>query len=227
MALPKFHFDTEFHTAGDVVSQAARGRVKKTLTQDELDQLRAEAHGEGLKSGETRALEAVAQSVKETAAVIRHTLSQTQRDIEKVREEAAQIAFVVARKLVPIALDALPAADVERALRDAIHQAIGEPRVVLRANPRVIEALNGQLAEIALEEGYEGRLVGVAYWRSLGRCGHQAQRAGSRSRFRRARHGFCGARQIRDGSEPASEARQGHHCRTRPQSRRSHRYLRQ
>src|SRR5438876_1071255 len=45
---------------------------------------------------------------------------------------------------------------------DAIHQAIGEPRVVLRANPRVIEALNGQLSEIAHEEGYEGRLVAAA-----------------------------------------------------------------
>jgi flagellar assembly protein FliH len=162
MALPKFDFDTEFRGAGDVVSNAARGRLKKTLTEDELDQLRADAHSEGLKSGETRALEAVAQGVKETAAVIRQTLAQTQRDIEKVREEAAQIAFVVARKLVPIALDALPAADVEQALRETLHQAIGEPRVVLRANPRVIEALNGQLAEIAHEEGYEGRLVAAA-----------------------------------------------------------------
>ena len=162
MALPKFHFDTEFRSEGEIVSHAARGRVKRMLTQDELDQLQAEARSEGLKSGETRALEAVAQGVKETAAVIRQALSQTQRDIEKVREEAAQIAFVVARKLVPIALDALPAADVERALRDAIHQAIGEPRVVLRANPRVIEALNGQLTEIAHEEGYEGRLVAAA-----------------------------------------------------------------
>jgi flagellar assembly protein FliH len=162
MAPPKFHFDTEFRSDGDVISHAARGRVKKMLTQDELDQLQADARSEGLKSGETRALEAVAQGVKETAAAIRQALSQTQRDIEKVREEAAQIAFVVARKLVPIALDAMPAADVERALRDAIHQAIGEPRVVLRANPRVIEALNGQLAEIAHEEGYEGRLVAAA-----------------------------------------------------------------
>lgn len=162
MAPPKFHFDTEFRSEGDVVSHAARGRVKKTLTQDELDQLRAEARSEGLKSGETRALEAVAQGVRETAAAIRQTLSQTQRDIEKVREEAAQLACVVARKLVPVALDALPAADVERALRDAIHQAIGEPRVVLRANPRVIDALNGHLAEIAHEEGYEGRLVAAA-----------------------------------------------------------------
>jgi pyridoxal/pyridoxine/pyridoxamine kinase len=84
MALPKFDFDTEFRGAGDVVSNAARGRLKKTLTEDELDQLRADAHSEGLKSGETRALEAVAQGVKETAAVIRQTLAQTQRDIEKV-----------------------------------------------------------------------------------------------------------------------------------------------
>jgi flagellar assembly protein FliH len=162
MSPPKFHFDTEFRSDGDVVSQAARSRLRKSLTQDELDQLRTEAWGEGSRSGEVRALEAVAQSAKEMAAAIRQALSQTRRDIEKIREEAAQIAFIVARKLVPLALDALPAADVECALREAIHQAIGEPRIVLRASPRVIEALNGHIAEIAHEEGYEGRVVAVA-----------------------------------------------------------------
>ncbi len=162
MSPPKFHFDTEFRSGGDVVSQAARSRVRKSLSQEELDQLRAEARSEGSSSGEVRALEAVAQGAKETATAIRQALSQTRRDIEKIREEAAQIAFVVARKLVPVALDALPAADVERALREAIHQAIGEPRIVLRAGPRVIEALNGHIAEIAHEEGYEGRVVAVA-----------------------------------------------------------------
>jgi flagellar assembly protein FliH len=162
MSPAKFRFDTEFRSEGDVVSQAARGRLKKTLTQEELDQLRAEARSEGLRSGEARALEAVAQGARETAAAIRQALSQTHRDIEKIREDAAQIAFVVARKLVPVALDALPAADVERALREAIHQAIGEPRIVLRASPRVIEALNGHIAEIAHEEGYEGRIVAAA-----------------------------------------------------------------
>ena len=159
MTPAKFHFDTEFRAGGDVVAQAARNRQKKSLTQEELDQLRADARSEGARSGEVRALEAVAQGAREAAAAIRQALVQCGRDVEKVREDAAQIAFAVARKLVPAALDALPAADVERALREAIHQAIGEPRVVLRANPRVIEALNGRMAEIAQEEGYEGRVV--------------------------------------------------------------------
>jgi flagellar assembly protein FliH len=159
MTPAKFHFDTEFRAGGEVVSQAARGRQKRSLSQEELDQLRAEARGEGARSGEVRALEGVAQGTREAAAAIRQALGQSHRDVESIREDAARIALAVARKLVPVALDALPAADVECALREAIHQAIGEPRIVLRASPRVIEALNGQLAEIAQEEGYEGRVV--------------------------------------------------------------------
>ena len=159
MTPAKFHFDTEFHSGSDVVSAAARGRQKKSLTQEELDRLRADAHSEGARAAEVRALEAVAQGAREAGAAIRQALAQSGRDIEKIRAEAAQIAFAVARKLVPAALDALPAADVERALREAIHQAIGEPRIVLRASPRVIEALNGHIAEIAQEEGFEGRIV--------------------------------------------------------------------
>jgi flagellar assembly protein FliH len=162
MTPAKFHFDTEFRSGGDVASPAARNRQKKSLTQEELDRLRADARNEGERSGEVRALEAVAQGAREAAEAIRRALAQTHRDIEKIREEAARIAFVVARKLVPAALDALPAADVERALREAIHQAIGEPRIVLRASPRVIEALNGHIAGIAHEEGYEGRVVAAA-----------------------------------------------------------------
>jgi flagellar assembly protein FliH len=159
MTPAKFHFDTEFHAGGEAVSAAARGRQKRSLTLEELDQLRADAHMEGARSGEVRALDAVAQGTREAAVAISHALMQSRHDVEKIREEAARIAIAVARKLVPAALNALPAADVEHALREAIHQAIGEPRIVLRASPRVIEALSGQLAEIAQEEGYEGRVV--------------------------------------------------------------------
>jgi flagellar assembly protein FliH len=159
MSPAKFHFDTEFCAAGDVVSRAARSRQKRSVSQEELDQLRADARSEGARSGEVRALEAVADGAREAARAVRQALAQSDQDAAARREEAARIAFVVARKLVPAALDALPAADVERALREAIHQAIGEPRVVLRASPRVIEVLNGHIAEIAQEEGYEGRVV--------------------------------------------------------------------
>jgi len=162
MAPAKFKFDTEFHNDGDRVSLAARARVRKTMTAEEIDQMCAQARSEGMKAGEARALEAVAQGTRDVAGILREALARTHNDIEYVRQEAAQLAVAVARKLVPVALDALPSADVELALREALHQGIGEPRIVLRANPRVIEALNGCIDEIAHEEGFDGRVIAAA-----------------------------------------------------------------
>jgi len=47
-------------------------------------------------------------------------------------------------------------------LREALHQAVAEPRVVLRAAPNVIEAIKDKLEEISADMGYEGRLVATA-----------------------------------------------------------------
>jgi len=162
MSPAKFKFDTEFRDDGDRVSMAARARAKRMLSADEIDQMCAKARAEGMKAGEARALEAVAQGTRDVAQILRQALERTHADIERVREEAAQIAFAVARKLAPMALEALPVADVELALRGAIHQAIGEPRIVLRAGARVIAALDGRIAEIAHEEGFEGRVIASA-----------------------------------------------------------------
>jgi flagellar assembly protein FliH len=162
MTPAKFKFDTEFHEEGDRVSMAARARTKKAWSQDEIDQMCAKARAEGMKAGEARALDAVAAATHDMAAMLREALARTHNDIEALRREAAEIAVAAARKLATLAVEALPSADVEQALRDVLHQAIGEPRVVLRASPRVIEALSEHLARIAHEEGYEGRVIASA-----------------------------------------------------------------
>ena len=68
----------------------------------------------------------------------------------------------MAKKIAPAALAALPAGDVEIALRQAMHQAIAEPRITLRAAPAVIAALEPRLTDIAHEEGYDGRVLFAA-----------------------------------------------------------------
>ena len=78
------------------------------------------------------------------------------------QHEAARLALAMARKIAPAALAALPAGDVEIALRQAMHQAIAEPRITLRAAPVVIAALEPRLTDIAHEEGYEGRVLFAA-----------------------------------------------------------------
>jgi flagellar assembly protein FliH len=154
----KYTFDTEFRSDGDVVAGAARGRQKKGLTQEEIDQLCAQARAEGTHAGEVRAQEAIAAGARDAAQALTAALGQLARDYEMLRSEAADIALAAARKLARSALAALPAAEVEAMLREAMHQAIGEPRIVLRAAPAVAEAISGQLTDIAHEEGYDGRV---------------------------------------------------------------------
>jgi flagellar assembly protein FliH len=154
----KFTFDTVFAAQVDVASDAARARQKKMLTQGELDKIRADAAIEGTKAAEVRALEAIAIGAKEAIAAVRQALASSSQEIETVRSQSVDIALAAARKLARAALASAPSEEIEAALREAMHQAIGEPRIVLRASPGLAEALERRIAEIAHEEGYDGRV---------------------------------------------------------------------
>ena len=158
----KFTFDTEFRAEGDLISNAARARQRKVFTQEEIDHMFSRARAEGMKSGQVRASEAVAAAVKDLCVIVRESMVTAGQEVDVLREEAARLALVSARKLAPVAIANLPQGDVEDALREAIHQAITEPRIVLRASQKVVDAIKDKLAEMALEQGYEGRIVATA-----------------------------------------------------------------
>ena len=151
----KFTFDTEFHGQENRQSQSAKARQKQTLSCEELEALKTLARIEGENSAAAR----VAEAVEGLAAQIRAALDESRAEIETLRNESAAVALAMAKKIAPAALAALPAGDVEIALRQAMHQAIGEPRITLRAAPAVALALKARLDEIAHEGGYEGRVM--------------------------------------------------------------------
>lgn len=155
----KFTFDTEFLGAEDRPAPAARARQKQTLTTEELDRMQAQARAEGASNAQARTTEALDRSIAALTISVRAALDQSHAEIEQLRDEAAQVALAMAKKIAPAALALLPAGDVEIALRQAMHQAIGEPRITLRTAPAVTEILQPRLADIAHEEGYEGRVL--------------------------------------------------------------------
>jgi flagellar assembly protein FliH len=157
-ATNKFTFDTEFRGQENRQAAAARARQKQTLTVEELDALKTLARIEGENSAAAR----VAAAVEDLTAQIRAALDDSHAEIEALRDEAARLALAMAKKIAPAALAALPTGDVEIALRQAMHQAIGEPRITLRAAPGVAEVLAPRLADIAHEEGYDGRVAMAA-----------------------------------------------------------------
>jgi len=158
-ATAKFTFDTEFRGASDVASDAARARQKKTLTIEEIETLRASAQAEGTQAASVRAAENIERTADALVMALRAALDRSHDEIENLRAEAAALALAAAKKIAPAALAALPAGDVENALREAMHQAIGEPRITLRAAPDVTAALEGKVEAIAHEEGYDGRVI--------------------------------------------------------------------
>ena len=155
----KFTFDTEFSGGDDRQAPAAQARQKQTLTIEELENLKTLARHEGASSAEIRAAEALERGIAALTISVRAALDTSHAEIEVIRDEAARLALAMARKIAPAALAALPSGDVEIALRQAMHQAIAEPRITLRAAPAVIQALEPRLNDIAHEEGYDGRVM--------------------------------------------------------------------
>jgi flagellar assembly protein FliH len=155
----KFTFDTEFSGNEDRRAPCAHARQKQTLTTEELEKLQAAARSEGENNAQVRAAEALERSIAALTISIRAALDTSHAEIEVLRDEAARLALTMAKRIAPAALAALPAGDVEIALRQAMHQAIAEPRITLRAAPAVTEVLESRLAGIAQEEGYEGRVL--------------------------------------------------------------------
>jgi flagellar assembly protein FliH len=158
----KFTFDTEFAGGESRQAPAAQARQKQTLTTEELENLKTLARHEGANGAQIRAAEALERGIAALTISVRAALDTSHAEIEALRDEAARLALAMARKIAPAALAALPAGDVEIALRQAMHQAIAEPRITLRAAPAVIEVLEPRLSDIAHEEGYDGRVLFAA-----------------------------------------------------------------
>jgi len=156
---PKFTFDTEFTGSQDRRAPAAQARQKQTLTIEELENVKAAARSEGESSAQARATDALERTIAALTISVRAALDISHAEIDQVRDDAARLGMAMAKKIAPAALAALPAGDVEAALRQAMHQAIAEPRITLRAAPAVTEVLESRLADIAHQEGYEGRVL--------------------------------------------------------------------
>jgi flagellar assembly protein FliH len=159
MNAPKYTFDIEFRPEGDLVSNAARARQKKVYTHEEIDALSSRAREQGMKAGQVRAAESMAQETTKIVEHLKNVLARSSKATDEVRQEAAMLALGAARKLASSAVGAFPAGEVEEVLRAAMHQAIAEPRIVLTASPKVAEVLKAKIAEIANEEGFEGRVM--------------------------------------------------------------------
>lgn len=153
----KFTFDTHFDD-GTPQAPVAQSRSRKSYSADEIEAIRTEARKEGRSAADILATQSVAVAIGQLASAVLTALQAMDEEIEAMRAEAASLAFTAAKKLAGASLNALPDEEVAKALHIALHQAIGEPRVVVKTTPDLARRIEKRAAEIAAQEGFEGRM---------------------------------------------------------------------
>ena len=156
----KFTFDTHFD-AGPAETRV-EPRSRKSYSAEEIDEIREAAREEGRRSSDIRATQAVAASIGQVASAVLSAVQAMDGEIEAIRAESAALAFSASKKLAAAALAAAPEAEIAEALNAALHQAIGEPRVVVKTPPGLAAKIELKAAEIAAEQGFEGRIQFIA-----------------------------------------------------------------
>jgi flagellar assembly protein FliH len=153
----KFTFDTHFDGAGPRTPKND-ARSRKSYSGEEIESMKCAAREEGLRDGDIRATQAVAASIGQVAAAVHAAIAAMDEEIEIIRAEAAALAVAAAKRLARAALAAAPESEIEDTLRLALHQAIGEHRIVVKTSPHVALTLGEQATKIAAEEGFDGRI---------------------------------------------------------------------
>ena len=152
--LRKFAFDTEFAPDGAIVHDAARKQ-----TAEELEAQSAQAYQRGKHDAVAQAEREVAVALQALADASSAILTRLDAESRAMREEAARVALVAARKIAGEALDAFgverAAAAIEAAMDGLRHQ----PRLVVKLSPEAAEALRPRIAAMCETHAYAGAIL--------------------------------------------------------------------
>ena len=123
----KFNFDNVFG-AKDGGAQASAPRARSSYSADEVEMIRKDSLSQGKADVEAAALALQAQTLGAIAHSLTTVISQFDATVTALRQESAQLALAVGRKLAEHALAAYPLDEVQALLADCLHKMHGEPR---------------------------------------------------------------------------------------------------
>jgi flagellar assembly protein FliH len=152
----KFGFDTVFEATGEVLF--ATPRPKRSFTADQVEQIKRAAEA----AGEARAMAGIANRQAEALGVIGRAAQQALPGLAAVAHEhrvgSADLALACARAISAAALDRFPQAPVRAALEALAREVEAAPRLIVTAEPELLDGLQAVLEETAQAVGYPGAI---------------------------------------------------------------------
>lgn len=158
MATVKYTFDNDFD------SEAAALEEKRLAAQKRAqEQMKEEAYASGLQEGERQSQNAIeAQTLtvlEELSSKIEQFLSELTAFEHKAKSDAAQLACSIAGKLAPALMRSQPLAEIEALVLECLEYCQKEPRIIIRVEESLAEAIKPRLDELASMRGYPGTIL--------------------------------------------------------------------
>lgn len=150
----KYAFDLEFAPDGAILSDAP-----KKYEQHEVEAERAIAYQRGAQDATAKAereTAAALQALADAASAILHRLDSESRAL---RDEAARLALVTARKIAGAALDRFGEERIAAAVESTLDMLRHQPRLVVKLSPDAAAKLQPRIQEMSETHAYAGAIL--------------------------------------------------------------------
>ena len=114
-----------------------------------------------LASVEAQTLEANAAALGQIATAASNALIDLTAAKGDIQANAAELAFSVARKLADALLDAQPEKEIEAVIAECLKHLNREPRLVVRINDTLVDAIQTSMQQAAAERGMAEKMMVV------------------------------------------------------------------
>jgi len=152
--LQKFAFDTEFSPDGAILRDAA-----KKITAEEIEAQSAQAYQKGKHDAVAQAEREAAVALQALADASSAILTRLDAESRAMRDEAARVALVAARKIAGAALDSFGADRAAAAIEAAMDSLRHQPRLVVKLSPQAAETLQPRIAAMCETHAYAGAIL--------------------------------------------------------------------
>jgi len=153
----KFDFDREFAPDGRILREG--DTFKRVYTEDEMQMVAEQAAEAARQVAEIEAQEAAAEAAGQVVHQVAGLLGRLQAESEAMRQDAARLALASARIIAGAALEQYGEETLKDCITEALADLRSEPRVAVRVNPSMSDALAEILEGEAAQHGLEGALI--------------------------------------------------------------------
>lgn len=153
----KYDFTTVFAADGKVLQ--SKDSWRKVIPREEVQKKEAEAFERGRKDELVLAEQSSQVAIENLGDQLKQILSTFTKTSHQCREDAAHLAFIVAKKVAGAALEQFELAQVKDLIEQTLSELKGSPRIKIKTSEAVASKLKTQLKPLLDISGYTGSVV--------------------------------------------------------------------